>query len=120
MRSSIVTSATPAAGSSAKPLGGRLLRAVAPGLVAAALAVAGASGCDDAAPRGPVTTEGTAPPSDVLFYPHVIYGGDAAYLVEGRWYRPSAAGWVVFTEEPLELKLLRRALEPRRASIFGM
>ena len=47
----------------------------------------------------------------MLFYPHVIYGGDAAYLVEGRWYRPGADGWVVYTEEPLELEIVRHALE---------
>jgi hypothetical protein len=58
-------------------------------------------------------------PRDVLFYPHVIYGGDAAYLVEGRWYRPGADGWVVYTEEPLELEIVRRTLEPERRSLWG-
>jgi hypothetical protein len=50
-------------------------------------------------------------PSDVFFYGHVFFGGDDAYLVEGRWYRPAAEGWRVFTEEPLELELLRRTLD---------
>lgn len=58
-------------------------------------------------------------PRDVLFYPHVIYGGDAAYLVEGRWYRPGTEGWVVFTEEPVELEMMRHSLEPRQASLWG-
>ncbi len=50
-------------------------------------------------------------PSDIVFYPHVLFGGDDAYLVDGRWYRPAAEGWRVFTSEPLELDLLRRTLE---------
>jgi hypothetical protein len=58
-----------------------------------------------------------AVPNDIVFYPHVLYGGEAAYLVDDKWYRPDADGWVVFTEEPLELELLRKALEPRRAGL---
>jgi len=59
-------------------------------------------------------------PPDVVFYPHVLYGADAAYLVDGKWYRPATDGWVTFAEEPLELELVRRALEPRRASFLGI
>jgi hypothetical protein len=51
-------------------------------------------------------------PPDIAFYPHVYYGGDA-YLVEGKWFRPGADGWVMFTDEPLELELLRRSLASR-------
>ncbi len=59
-------------------------------------------------------------PTDVVFYTHVLYGGDDAYLVDGQWYRPAVAGWVVFTKEPLELALIRKSLEPgRRSSWFG-
>jgi hypothetical protein len=61
-------------------------------------------------PAGPV-------PNDIVFYPHVLYGGESAYLVDDKWYRPDADGWVVFTEEPLELELLRKALEPRHAAL---
>jgi hypothetical protein len=50
-------------------------------------------------------------PSDVVFYGHVLYGGDDAYLIDGQWFRPAATGWVVFTKEPLELALIRRTLE---------
>ncbi len=50
-------------------------------------------------------------PTDVVFYTHVLYGGDDAYLVDGQWFRPAASGWVVFTKEPLELALIRRSLE---------
>lgn len=35
--------------------------------------------------------------------PRVLYGGDWARLVEGRWYYPTKGGWVVFLEEPIEL-----------------
>jgi hypothetical protein len=49
-------------------------------------------------------------PPDIAFYPHIYYGGDDAYLVEGRWFRPGADGWVTFLEEPLELQLVRRSL----------
>ena len=56
-------------------------------------------------------------PSDVLFYAHVLYGGDDAYLVEGHWFRPGASGWEVFTEEPVELAMIRESLEaPQSAS----
>jgi hypothetical protein len=62
-----------------------------------------------------VSTEPTpSVPTDVVFYPHVLYGGDDAYLVEGRWYRPQVNGWAVFTKEPLELAMIRRSLERKR------
>ena len=52
-----------------------------------------------------VVTEPTpSVPSDVVFYTHVLYGGDDAYLVDGQWFRPATTGWVVFTKEPLELR----------------
>jgi hypothetical protein len=50
-------------------------------------------------------------PSDVVFYTHVLYGGDSAYLVDGRWFRPGANGWLVFTHEPLELALIRESVD---------
>lgn len=60
-----------------------------------------------------------AVPSDVVFYTHVLYGGDDAYLIDGRWFRPAATGWVVFTKEPLELSLIRRSVEQgKTASTF--
>lgn len=64
-----------------------------------------------------VVTEPTpSVPSDVVFYTHVLYGGDDAYLVDGRWFRPAASGWVVFTKEPLELRLIRRSIEESRST----
>ena len=96
----------------------------APGVVAAAaLAAAPAMllGCSRE-PSSEVVAEPTPTvPTDVVFYTHVLYGGDDAYLVDGQWFRPSATGWVVFTKEPLELALLRESLEPGRASTwFGL
>jgi hypothetical protein len=56
-------------------------------------------------------------PTDVVFYPHVLYGGDDAYLVEGQWFRPGISGWEVFTEEPVELAMIRQStLAPHTAS----
>ena len=86
-------------------------------VLAAAL---GVGACHTAAPERHVRADrAEAVPSDIVFYPHVLYGGDAAYLVDDKWYRPDADGWVVFTEEPLELELLRKALEPPRARVLG-
>jgi hypothetical protein len=71
-------------------------------LVAATLAallglVVFAYGCSRE-PSSEVVAEPTpSVPSDVVFYTHVLYGGDAAYLVDGQWFRPAATGWVVFT-----------------------
>jgi hypothetical protein len=71
-------------------------------------------------PSSEVVAEPTpSVPADVVFYPHVLYGGDAAYLVAGRWFRPAATGWVVFTKEPLELALVRKTLE-RDQGWFGL
>jgi len=54
-------------------------------------------------------------PTDVVFYTHVLYGGDDAYLIDGQWFRPASTGWVVFTKEPLELSLIRRSVEEGKA-----
>jgi hypothetical protein len=68
--------------------------------------------CGTREPPRRVHTESTAHvPGDLLYYAHVLYGGETAYLVEGRWYRPGSNGWVVFDQEPLELEMLRRTLE---------
>jgi hypothetical protein len=91
----------------------RILAILAPGALAFAT-----TSCDDVAAKrhshtaGAVATDRASEvPTDIVFYPHVLFGGDDAYLVEGRWYRPAAEGWRVFTSEPLELDLLRRTLE---------
>ena len=81
-------------------------------VIGAACAVSGAASPSGLGP----SVDPAVAPSDVLFYPHVLYGGDDAYLVDGKWYRPGVSGWVVFTREPLELELLRQTLEPPRPS----
>jgi hypothetical protein len=53
-------------------------------------------------------------PRDIVSYPHVLYGDDAAYLVGDRWYYRTLEGWVVFEEEPAELEMYRRAINPQR------
>jgi hypothetical protein len=64
-----------------------------------------------------VVTEPTSSvPTDVVFYTHVLYGGDDAYLIDGQWFRPASTGWVVFTKEPLELSLIRRSVEQGKAT----
>jgi hypothetical protein len=97
-----------------------LLPLAAPLLVAAGLgAILGGWACARREPPRHVWVERvTAVPRDVAFYPHVLYGGDDVYLVDGRWYRPGAEGWVVFTREPVELEMVRRAAEPPRARAF--
>jgi hypothetical protein len=97
-----------------------LMRLWAYALAPFALALAAYACAKDEPPRHVRTERATDLPRDVLFYPHVLYGGDAAYLAEGKWYRQGVAGWVVFTEEPLELETLRHTLEPERTSLFGL
>jgi hypothetical protein len=48
-------------------------------------------------------------PERIEYYPRVRYRGEYAYLVDGRWYYPSRTprGWVVFKEEPQELRRYR-------------
>lgn len=51
----------------------------------------------------PVVTVDTVP--DYVYYsPRVLYRGRYAYLVQDRWYYPSSRGWVVFRQEPDELR----------------
>lgn len=54
----------------------------------------------------PVVTVDTAP-AYVYDYPRVAYRGRYAYLVHDRWYYPTNRGWVVFREEPRELRRYR-------------
>jgi hypothetical protein len=47
-------------------------------------------------------------PAHIHSHPRVAYHGSYAYLVEGRWYYRSPRGrWVVFREEPVELRRYR-------------
>lgn len=55
-----------------------------------------------------------APPRDVRVYPRYNYHGSAVYLVEDRWYHRGPRGWVVFREEPQELRRHRETLHSSR------
>lgn len=47
------------------------------------------------------------PPPRVEYYPSVYYRGAPAYLVEGRWYYRTRDRWIVFRDEPAELRSYR-------------
>jgi hypothetical protein len=47
-----------------------------------------------------------APPR-IYRYPSAYYHGRPAYLVGNRWYYESPRGWVIFREEPRELRTYR-------------
>jgi hypothetical protein len=82
--------------------------------------VVGAFACDHGEPPRLVRAEAViGVPMDIAFYPHVYYGGEDAYLVDGRWFRPDADGWVVFTDVPLELELVCKSLRSKSNSLFG-
>ena len=53
-------------------------------------------------------------PVEIATYPRVYYRGSYAYLVGSRWYYPTARGWVVFRQEPVELARYRGELERTR------
>jgi hypothetical protein len=46
-------------------------------------------------------------PHGVSGYPSAQYRGRPAYLVDDRWYYSTPKGWVVFREEPRELRAFR-------------
>src|SRR5262249_1424913 len=58
-------------------------------------------------------------PSDIRRWPHVPYRGSEVYGVQGRWYYPSAGGWVVFRQEPTDLVRPRREIETRSRPYQG-
>jgi hypothetical protein len=45
-----------------------------------------------------------AAPERVEYYPSTYYRGRPAYLIDGRWYYHSDRRWVVFRDEPRELR----------------
>ncbi|AUX26678.1 hypothetical protein SOCEGT47_072480 [Sorangium cellulosum] len=49
-----------------------------------------------------------AVPVEITAYPRVFFRGTYAYLVDGLWYYPTNRGWVVFEEEPAELRRYRQ------------
>jgi hypothetical protein len=59
-----------------------------------------------------------APPR-IERYPSTYYRGEPAYLVEGRWYYRRGGSWVVFRDEPRELREYRTHRAPVRYSDYG-
>src|SRR4051812_32739532 len=53
----------------------------------------------------------TVPPR-IEYYPSVVYRGSPAYLVEGRWYYRTHDRWMVFRDEPGELREYRSRHAP--------
>lgn len=47
-------------------------------------------------------------PVEIAAHPRVYFRGTYAYLVDGQWYYPTNRGWVVFEEEPPELRRYRQ------------
>jgi hypothetical protein len=94
--------------------------------VLTAAVLMGATGCTATFTPEPVVVAYDAPvaaaevvPYDIYAYPRVYYGGTYVYLVNGRWYFPSARGWMVYRQEPHELRRYRaeihRAPERRQS-----
>jgi hypothetical protein len=64
----------------------------------------------------PVVEVATVPVT-IESYPRTYYRGSDAYLVDGRWYQRSPGGrWVVYREEPPELRRYRTDYYGRRAA----
>jgi hypothetical protein len=56
------------------------------------------------------------PPPRVEYYPHTVYHGRPAYLVDGRWYYQNDRRWVYFQDEPRELRDYRVRRGPAYAN----
>jgi len=104
-------------------------RGAIPGLVGACalLAALGSAGCEATfrpAELGIAVQESAlvpAPwvPAEIWAYPHVVYGGSYAYLVDGAWYYPTPSGWMIFRREPVELSRQRTRLGQGRTPSYG-
>ena len=53
-------------------------------------------------------------PAQLAAYPRTWYNGSYAYLIDGSWYYPTTQGWVVFQQEPAELRSYRTRYVPSR------
>lgn len=80
------------------------------GAAAAALAL---SACYAQARGGGTITysepviEAEVVPYEVETYPTYAYGGVTWYLVDGRWYSRRGDAWVIYRDEPTELRRYR-------------
>src|SRR5262249_35682097 len=84
----------------------------------AAISLLGAAGCvATVEPRPvavtyePTVVDAATVPVDIYAYPRVYFGGSYVYLVNGRWYFPSARGWMAYRQEPRELSRRRVRIE---------
>src|SRR5262245_7694194 len=71
------------------------------------LACAGTATVQSEAVYGYAVAEPTQVPPQIYYQPRVYYRGQYAYLVDGRWYYPQSGRWVVFRDEPTELRRYR-------------
>jgi hypothetical protein len=78
----------------------------------AATGCVGTVGAEGGVVYGYPTVYAEVAPADLTIYPRVYYRGAYAYLVDGAWYYPSAGGWVVFRQEPVELYRYRTRYLP--------
>jgi hypothetical protein len=75
----------------------------------------GTIGTGGAVVYGYPTAYAEVEPVQVETYPRVMYRGSYAYLVDGSWYYRNSGRWVVFRQEPPELRHYRtRTVEPPR------
>ncbi|MGZ5971115.1 MAG: hypothetical protein ACXWP4_25770 [Polyangiales bacterium] len=84
-----------------------------------------ASGCASGAGRPPSKVQGYAveeryvDPVRMERAPRVLYGGEWARLLDGHWYYPTWGGWVIFREEPTELRRERETIGIEQPPTLG-
>ena len=76
------------------------------GLLAVPLALGACTASGELVASYPVVEVQTVP-VQVEAYPRVAYAGSYAYLVDDQWYYRSRGRWVVFREEPRDLRTYR-------------
>ncbi|EYF00920.1 hypothetical protein [Chondromyces apiculatus] len=75
----------------------------------------GTLGTSGAVVYGYPTAYAEVEPVQIETYPRTMYRGSYAYLVDGSWYYRNSGRWVVFRQEPPELRHYRtRSVEPPR------
>jgi hypothetical protein len=83
------------------------------------------SGCASGPGKPPTKVQGYAvekrevDPVLIARAPRVLYGGEWARLLDGHWYYPSDGGWVVFEEEPTELRRERDTIATDQPPTLG-
>lgn len=88
------------------------MAALAIGAAALATGCVGTVGTEGFIVRGTPAVRAELVPLEITAYPRVFYRGTYAYLVDGVWYYPTDRGWMVFSEEPIELRRYRESVRP--------